>query len=271
MMKIPGIFLVLGITFMSVSCTTGSDRNRGSLSDAMDKSRDDYKEERVVPDEEDDSWFFDDQDGRESPPEAPDSSEGGEVEQAGEAKSALSEEPLELFLLFRGGSSLTGGLHFENPLDLEILLGTSRDTLLGYYLFGGLKTLRVRRDDSLYESIKSRPFILQGGLELRYYPVKTWIYFLPYLTGSMSGFVMFWNYQNALTAGSDTFKSDSLSGLGLDLGVGIDLIQTDTFQAGIQLLPQAFLFGEETSQGFNNDIFNTYGNIRITAEAGMIF
>ncbi len=271
MMKKTGIVLVWWIALLGISCTTGSDRNRGNLSGAMEKSRDDYKEERVVPDEEEDPWFSEDREEKDPPPSDPQSPDEGNPGSVDSEGTDLTEDPADLFLLFRGGSSLYEGAHFENPLDLEVLLGTTRDSFLGYFLFGGLKTLTVRREDSLYDSIKPRPFMLQGGLELRYYPIKNWRYFLPYATGRMSGFILFWNYQNALIAGSDTIQSDSLGGLGLDLGVGIDLIQTDTFQAGIQLLPQSFLFGEETSQGFTNDIFDTYGNIRITAEAGMIF
>lgn len=255
------------------SCTTSSDRHRGNLSDAMEKSRDDYEKERVVPDEEEDNSFWFHQDREES--EQPDAPEGipeeGGAGNSSEGTAVSAAEPADLFLLFRGGSSLVGNPHFDNPLDLEILLGTNGEGLFGYYLFGGFKSLQVQRDDSLYESINPKPFILHAGLELRYYPIKSWHYFVPYLTGRMAGFALFWSYRNALIARGDTIHSDSVGGVGFDAGIGVNFIQTESFQAGIQLLPQGFLFGEETSQGFTNDVFSTYGNVRVTAEAGMIF
>ncbi|OQY32153.1 MAG: hypothetical protein B6241_12010 [Spirochaetaceae bacterium 4572_59] len=222
----------------------------------MDKARDDYEEERRVPDREDNDWVEDDDDYY---PESEDP----------DSESSVTPDELQnLFLMLRSGASFRSDPYFNNPFDLEILLGSNGDGYFGVFLFAGFKKLEVQSEEELYESIKPNPFILHCGVEMRYYPFEKWTYFSPYITGRISGFSLFWMYKNALVAGPDTISSDYLGGLGLDGGVGVDFIQNENFQAGFLMLPQVFLFGEETSKGFSNDVFLSYGNIRWSLEAG---
>lgn len=261
-MKSKNIILILSaLSFLLVSCTTSSPRNRGSLSGAMDKSRDDYEEERRVPDREDDEdWFSRPEEDQDDP------YPGSEEELSGYSGTVGDSEGT--FLLLRSGTSCVSDPYFDNPFDMEILLGNARMGHLGVFLFAGFKTLDVQYDDNIYESIKPHPFILHCGVEMRYYPFAEWQFLSPYLTGRISGFTLFWMYQNSLEAGPDTISSDYLGGIGFDGGVGVDLIKTDSFQAGVLVLPQLFLFGEETFEGFSNDVFSSYGTVRWSFEAG---
>ncbi len=254
------VLFFLLIALIYVSCTTGSPRNRGSLSDAMDKSRDDYEDERTVPDEQDE-WYYD---APEEEPEYEDSEEGA----PDYYYSSYPTEAQDVFILLRGGASLVSDPYFDNPLDGEVLIGSSSEGNFGFFLFAGFKALTVQKDDDIYESIENKPFILHCGLETRFYPLKDWTLFSPYLTGRVSAFVLAWSYKNALIAGDDTIYTDFLSGFGFDAGAGVDLIQTEQFRAGVLLLPQGFLFGVETAEGFNNDVFDAYGTVRWSAEAG---
>ena len=150
------LFLLL-ILFLLASCTTSSPRNRGTLSDAMDKSRDDYEDERTVPDEQDE-WYYDEP---EEEPEYEDR-EDGAPEYNYAAYPTVAQD---VFLLLRGGASLASDPYFENPLDGEVLVGSSSEGNLGFFLFAGFKALDVQKDDDIYESIENDPFFLYCGLE----------------------------------------------------------------------------------------------------------
>jgi len=255
------LFMVLLLLLFLFSCMSSSHRNRGSMSGAMDKSRDDYEGERTVPDEEDEDYWFDEEEEDGDIPE--DSAPEYDSDDTG-----IPDEPLNLFLLVRGGASFVSDPYFENPLDMEVLIGGLGESNFGFFLFAGFKNLDVQSDSSISAAIKSHPLILDIGGEIRYYPFHELTYFSPYVAGRISGFVLFWSYKNDLIAGSDTISSDYLGGVGLDGGIGVDFVQTDHFQAGFLLLPQAFLFGDETAEGFNNDIFDAYGTVRWSVEAG---
>ena len=272
-MKPAAFLFLLGSLFLFFSCTTESHRNRGSLSDAFEKSRDDSEEDRTVPDEEDDPWFYerDDENESEWDDESEPSYSGEDNPDSGDILLEGYTGESGLFLLLRAGSSIASSPYFDNPFDMEILLGTTREGPIGFFLFAGFKNLNVKPEDSLYESIDPDPFILHAGLEFRYYPLKATLFFNPYFCGRVSGFSLFWVFKNALIAGSETIHSDYVGGMGFDAGLGVDFLRTDTFQAGVQILPQGFLFSEETAEGFTNDYFGAFGDIRLTIEAGMTF
>ena len=155
------------------------------------------------------------------------------------------------------------------PLIWSFSMGARGQSRFGGYVFGGFKNLDVQTTHPVSQSIDPDPLILYLGVELRCYLFPRLRIFSPYLAGRMSGFTLFWSFRNELITDEDiTITYDYLGGIGLDAGVGVDFIQTDTFQAGILLLPQSFLFGEETARGFSNDYFNPYGTVRWSVEAG---
>ena len=80
---------------------------------------------------------------------------------------------------------------------------------------------------------------------------------------------MYWSFKNPLEAGGDVITSDSVGGMMLALGAGIQFINTGTFRAGVSCIPETHFFYSETQQGFQNDVFDLYGNIRWAVEAGL--
>lgn len=255
------LIAILCLTFIFLTaCTTSSTTNRGSLSDAMDKSRDDYEEERDVPDEEipqieeDDNYEEDD-------------------EQQGEEDSYTPKQnqtPSSFQILIRGGDSFLGGPYFLGSGNGEVLVGSSFDHW-AVFLSAGINVLRVNKNHQVSDSIKENPFALNAALEGRYYIFKDLKVFSPYLLARLGGFIMFWEFQNPLTSGDETISSDSLSGLILGSGVGIDFYRGDSFNLGAVALPEWYIFGDQTSQGFTNDYFNSQGIIRWAVEAGYRF
>ncbi len=251
-------FLLFSIVLIASSCMTSSGRNRGSLSDAMDKSRDDYEEERDVPDNPDPWWEREEEEERQrsNSPQTSNFGSGGFS---------------SLMVLVRGGYEFAGDPFFDTGYDGEILVGDRVGRRGEVYLYAGFNNLETNPSHSVSESIKGDVLNLGVGVEGRFYPLSGMSYFSPYILGRMGGFIMFWEFKNALDAGGYEIDSDMLGGMMIGVGAGIDLIRTDSFKLGIAIIPELSLYGEETGQGFTNDYFDSQGITRITAEAGFSF
>lgn len=248
------------------SCATSSPYDRGSLSDAMEKSRDDYPDEREVPDERDDDaeWWDDDSrdDGRRKQKDAPSSSD------TEPARMAMSE--LHRYAGVRGGAAFASGPYFDHLFDAEIFLAFPEGPA-EIQIFGALSGADVKPDSSVADSIEDTVVLLRAGAELRYMPIDTGGFFRPYLAARLGGLYMSWSFQNPLEAGSDTIFSDSVGGIFLGAGLGINLVDLDRFRLGAAVVPEVNLFGSETGEGFDNDVFSHYGTTRWVVESAIGF
>ncbi len=252
--------IIISLVLMFSGCITSSNKNRGSLSDAMDKSRDDYEEERVVPDEDD---YWDDDD------DYWDDDDEYDTDVYVAVTNDLDLE--DLVLIIRSGTSLLSGPYFNKSTGAEILLGGVNDGSTEFFFYGGLEILELNKNHSISESIKENPFMLTVGLEVRYYPINDLEYFTPYILARAGGLILAWQFENALIAGSDIIRSDSVGGFTLDVGIGMDIIHNDRIRFGILCKPQSYLYGIETIEGFTNDYFDVSGLINISAEIGYKF
>ena len=246
-----GIMLVLG------SCTTTSKLDRGSLSDAMEKARDDYPEEREVPSErKDDPWGSDDDPWQEP----------AEDEESDERVYVSSPNPM--YLGARGGNAVYSYPYFDSLFDAEILFGSGVDR--GELLFfGGIKAVTAREDSAIRESVDEGVIFLRGGAEVRFYPLASWPVFSPYLLAQAGGLYMYWSFRNPLDAGSETITGDSVGGLFLAVGAGVNLINTKRIRLGTAWIPEVYLFYSETKEGFRNDVFDSYSTVRWSVEMGL--
>jgi hypothetical protein len=257
--------MILSFSFLGIGCTTTSHRDRGSLSDAMDKARDDYEGEREVPDEEKDD----------PPPYEKDRDDENDYDSNNDYRDSYSSDstadPLgDPRMLLRGGQGFVNDPYFNSLFDGEILLGAG-DEFVEIYVLAGLKTLTVQEDHSISLSIKPESFMLHAGIEGRFYPLPSFSFMSPYLMARLGGFFYFWTFLNPLTSGSDTISSDTVGGAFAGVGAGIDLLHTEYFRLGGQVIPEVYLFGEETSQGFQNDYFSAQGTVKWSVEAGWQF
>ncbi len=252
------------------SCTTTSTVDRGSLSDAMEKSRDDYPEEREVPttpkEESPGEGSGDRSDGGRSEEESEtrteedtDETEGGSAESAGPAGP--------IYLGGRGGNAWHSEPYFDSLYDAEILLGYAEEHV-AFLLYGGLKAVEAKKNSEISESIDEGVLFLRAGVEARYYPIPEWQVLSPYVLAQLGGLYMYWSFKNPLDAGAETITSDSVGGLAAGIGAGIDLIHLEGFHLGIACIPEAYLFTSETQKGFENDVFDSYGTVRWTVEMG---
>jgi len=229
----------------------------------MDKSRDGYRNDRNVPDKPD----------KPKQSENPRNNEENQNKEPPQQESGTKpSEPISLLVLTRGGMGFRGGPYFEPRFNGELLIGDAMDKgIWEVYLFGGFSHLTANPSHEVYKSIKHDSFTLNAGIEGRFYPLPKQTFMSPYLMGRIGGMILFWAFQNPLKAGSETISSDSLGGLLLGAGLGLDIIHNKGFKLGVIVIPEVLLFGEETSQGFTNDYFKSQGVIRWAVEGGVRF
>ncbi|WP_143305719.1 hypothetical protein [Marispirochaeta aestuarii] len=248
------ITALLGLVLLVTACTTSSPYNRGSLSDAMEKAKDDYPEEREVPSQRDRRPWWEDEEDDQSV--------------ADEAAYLASNSSGRVYLGARGGNSWKSSPYFDSLMDAELLL-SFRDAHAEAGVFGGFKSVTAKEGSSIEESVDGGVIFLRAGIEGRYYPFPDLEFFSPYLLGQAGGIYMYWSFKNPLKAGADTITSDSVGGMMLGVGIGVNVIDTDFLRIGAACIPETHLFHSETQEGFQNDVFDYYGTVRWALEAGL--
>ncbi len=240
-----------------VSCSTTPTHYRGSLSDAMDKSKDDYEGDRTVPDWQRAPEYA-------PPPQYPADDYHGSTETVSDGDDASG--PSEFWIGFRGGNGYYDSRDMEPLADGDILAGGEVSPNLEVDLYAGFKVTRAVPGSSLDESVKDPQLFLKAGIEGRYSPLPEWPVFSPYLSAGMGTFFMGWNFRNALSSGTDIITSDSITGFMMSVGAGIYLLNLERFRIGIGVQPEMYLFGTVTTEGFDNDYFDYFDSIKIIAE-----
>ena len=259
------LYLAFAGALLLVACSSEPPVRRGSLSDAMDKSRDDYQGSREVPSVP--AY-------RPRPPsydERDDYRGSSIVITPSGAEAADRGPPSELELTppyfgARAGRSpgMSGGFISLADADL-VLLAEANDTVEGA-LYAGFMASTPRPGSALAESVGDSMLFLKAGVELRWTPFPDWLGMSPYLGGQLGGFALLWEYKNPLYSGGDTIRTDSLGGLHLSCGAGIYFLNLPGLKLGASVNPEAYLFGDLTSQGFDNDYFYPAGGIRVSTE-----
>jgi hypothetical protein len=235
----------------------------------MDKARDSHRESREVPNERD-----------EMPrPHGPERGKSSIWSENDDTADDIAEESSEsvgrefsgpFYFAVRGGNAWRGDPYFDSVLDAEALWGF-RDNNIEGFLFGGIKGAEANPASKIAESIDEGVLFFRGGVELRYYPFPTQPVFSPYILGQVGGFYMIWSFKNPLEAGNETISNDTVGGLMLAAGIGVNLINVGRFRLGASCVPEIMLFSPETEAGFQNDVFGYYGAVRWVVEAGVSF
>lgn len=262
---------LLAALVLLASCTSSPDRYRGSLSDAMDKARDDNEGSRAVPDypypERDDPPLL--------PPPRRGSGKGIAVNPPSGDSPGEGEysEPLvnletvdgSLCFGFRGAEDLASSDPWEGFFDGDLLLGIS--TAPGEaLLYVGLRGADPLPGTRVAESLDEGVGFLRAGFELRWFPFPERTWASPHLDFGFGGFYMGWTFRNPLIAGGETIEGDNIGGGILSVGAGVSLIRAKHFEAGIRIVPEVYFYDEITSEGFSNDFFDPYGVVKLSWE-----
>lgn len=258
------ILLALPLLFVltATGCLSVPTRDRGSLSDAMDKAQNDNPEDRRVPDRPAQPDF---------PPPPPYQPEIPPYPDypTEPAPGADSQTPTTVSggMLFgvRGSFSGSPGANSTQAFDGDVLLGVNTKAQQ-FLLTMGLMGLTPQPGSNWEQSLQGNLTIFRLGGEIRLFPLKDWIAFSPHFDVGGGLFGSFWTFKNPLYAGTDTIYSDSLGGFYLNIGLGLDLVATDHFRLGLRATPEIYLFGATTGEGFTNDYFKPVGTLKLQAE-----
>lgn len=259
------MFLVMLVLGTIVSCLSMEPtKDRGSLSDAMDKARDDNQGDRQVPDydippESDDPW--DD--------ETHDSSSG---QPAGEySGTGVSPTLSGGGFGFRLGFEPQENVQMRAQFEADVLLLMEFDRYWELVFYGGLKPMEAIAGTSLDSSVKGGLFLAKAGGELHLVPFPDLPVGSPYLSAGFGALYMGWQFRNTLISGSETIESDAVNGIILNIGLGVYLVRLPEFSLGVSAMPEIYGFGDKTQEGFTNDYFGGRSALRLGIEAIMRF
>jgi hypothetical protein len=171
----------------------------------------------------------------------------------------------------RGGPALADGSDILTTSDGDIFVGASAGDRWFLDLFAGFKVASPEDGSKLDASVRDPIVFLKAGVEGRFSPFPKATFLSPYLLGGIGGYIMVWSFENPLESGGETIEDDSLGGLLLSAGIGIDLVRLKRFRAGIGVIGDSYLFGEVTSRGFTNDVFGYYNSARFVGEVAFRF
>jgi hypothetical protein len=258
------LFLVILFTY---SCVSSSPRTyRGSLTDAMGKASNDYSGPRTVPSYENkqDDFNFDSKLWYNYPNTAPlNKKNDSKIYETNNRTYDLSP-----WFGFRTSKSL-----FSEPLDTPgygelYYLGGEKKANFEIGFFVGAGVMETKPNSVLSKSID--PYLLLGkiGFDVRYNLFPELKFMSPYLIATGGGYFITWGFKNSLQ-GTDgvIITSDTLGGVSLGAGLGLDLVKTSRFRLGVAAVPEVYLMGQYTGNGFYNDYFPANGGINIGIEA----
>lgn len=140
--------------------------------------------------------------------------------------------------------------------------------MLGIYVGGADVQLK---SGSLPAQATDRTWMLDAGLTYRYYLNHARNGLSPYATASLGFNMLSWSYRNRITAGGDSFQSDSLYGAEGMLAIGISTRRDYRLSAFAEIGIGGTAFAPVTVNGFDNDVFNDFGFILFKAGVSLKF
>jgi hypothetical protein len=267
-----------------IGCASSVDR--GSLSEAVDKSNDDYKGDRRVTgtstdngqDEESSSClssclfgFMNDDD--ETTGSTPVNQETSSTVESGAnpdftitgpnyfGARILTSNRLSINYTHSAGGGLLWVNHYKKKRAFEVALQT--------------EVITTGEKSRLFGSI-NRIVDLELGLHTRRYSTPDFTVMGLYLKYGCDLNFLFWYYRNPVVSeirneqgnllDSETIYTDGLFGINADIGVGWSLVQMKYAKISVELIIGGTLFWLETFESFKNDMFYPDGFIKADVE-----
>lgn len=247
------------LAMAGTSCMTASGASRGSLSDAMNKARDDNEGSRSVPS---------------GPPRSnditPPANSDRDAPVVGRSRpDSEAAEPVQwdgdLFFGARGGINAVSSIPRDADGWGDLLIGLSGNTM-DVDFFAGVKVVNPREGSSIELSTRDNLLFFRAGGEMRFLPFGDSDAFAPYFGVGLGGFAMFWEYQNPVYSNGDKIYGDAISGVSLSASAGLYVIRSRHVNVALSVTPEISFFYDTTFQGFTNDYFAPYGTVALGAE-----
>ena len=172
--------------------------------------------------------------------------------------------PVDVSYALPINSDFAGITHFTlTPLSIE-----DEENFVGVYVGGALVDFK---SGSLPARAVDQTWMLETGLTVRHYLNSSRTAFSPYLAASAGYALLYWDYRNPVIADGDTISSDCLSAVEGSVAFGIstrrDKWVTLFGEAGIG----GTVFWSTTNQGFDNDVFHSFGFLSVKAGLSVKF
>ena len=154
--------------------------------------------------------------------------------------------------------------HFTlTPIAME-----GEHNMLGLYIGGANVQLK---QGTLPERAVNRTWMLESGLTYRRYLNSSRNALSPYLATSVGFTMLSWSYRNPVTAGGDTFQSDSLFGAEGSLAIGVSTRRDYRLGGFTEVGIGGTIFGNTTVNGFDNNVFHNFGFVSVKAGISLKF
>lgn len=172
--------------------------------------------------------------------------------------------PVDVSYSIPFNGEIQGITHFTlTPVCLE-----DERNFLGLYVGGAIVDLKT---GSLPASAVDETRMFETGLTYRRYLNSARTAFSPYIAASAGYVWLGWDYRNAVVAGGDTIRSDSLNGGEGSVALGISTRRDSRVSAFGELGLGGTVFSDTTSQGFDNDVFHNFGFVSFKVGVSLKF
>ena len=264
--KIKAIFIFL-LTAILATCSY-AEKTRGKLSEAVEKSNDDYKGERKVADTQEDDdeeggalfWFILD---------LLSSSDDDDINDGIDDDNDDVYEPVILEVCHRSiGLSLFGGLH--RSLNYSQFAGFNFQYSFAYnpkrihsFKFG-YHRFPIPESSYLYGPIPNLSNI-SLGYQMRYYFTPEHKPVNPFLAFGIDGKYLFWKYNNPIYTDvydefgdyfmTEEISSDGILNISSSIGTGVTFLRTNRLNTSIGIHLGGTVYRSETVESFENNVF----------------
>ena len=170
---------------------------------------------------------------------------------------------------------------FHNMTVLNIIFGAYGTDYSRVEISGGLGDTQIKRTSPLNDSMKDHIQVLTAGMNMKRFLTPKHTFFGAYLSGGFNYNRIFWRYENPIQPDGEnvTIHRDDLEGIDFYLGAGINLIQIQPnrqynrkgFQLGIEALPTFTVWGNQTYEGFENDVFGSFRSVKLRVVSTFFF
>jgi hypothetical protein len=124
---------------------------------------------------------------------------------------------------------------------------------------------------SLPDRAVDRAWMLESGLTYRRYLNSSRLALSPYISASVGYVLLNWAYHSPVTAGGNTFQSDSLNGAEGSLAFGVSTRRDSHVSFFGEVGVGGTIFADTTNQGFGNDVFHNFAFFSVTAGLSLKF
>lgn len=263
------MLIIFGLILQS--CFGTSKNRRGKLSDAIEESSDEHKGKRKVETQPDPDYEEDEPDyvvGVVSETEALVEDDSLSADSVPVDSAIIIQRRSQDWFTVAGGTGLLKQDDFFGLNHFNLAIGTFPAEKHYLELAAGFSWAPVQETSLLSQSLDGGVILFHIGLGYNYYFTPEHTFMGIYLCAGLGYAYMRWSYKNPFEAmaydengnelGMETISSDGLSGFELYTGFGLNLVQTEGFQFGAKVLPGLIAWGGETSEGFDNDVFDTF-------------